>query len=79
MFDASILFPSVALFRNRKNAGIKELPLPCKQIFVVEVPIEFKEQLIDDIFVWERISKLPKAFRTWLRVFEVAIQKTHER
>jgi hypothetical protein len=51
MFDASILFPSVALFRNRGNAGIKELPLTCKQIFVVKVPIESTEQLIDDIFV----------------------------
>jgi hypothetical protein len=51
MFDASILFPSVALFRNRENTDIKELPLTCKQIFVVEVPIEFKEQLIDDIFI----------------------------
>ena len=78
MFDASILFPSVALFRNRKNAGIYELPLTCKQIFMVKVRIESTEQLIDDIFVWECISKLQKGFRTWLGVFEVATQKTHE-
>jgi hypothetical protein len=51
MFDTSIFFPSVALFRNRKNAGIYDLPLTCKQTIVVEVSIESTEQLIDDIFV----------------------------
>ena len=57
MFDASILFPSVAFFRNRANAGINELPLTCKQTFVVEVPIESMEYSLSMIFLFESVSR----------------------
>ena len=59
LFDAGVLFASVALHGDGHDAGVNELSLAGDEAFVVEIPVELAKQLVNGSFIRQRVAKQP--------------------